>query len=81
MLIFPFFYIITYLPIGREREIEIVSFELDKACNKFPRKLLWWVLENKGIPLIMDQYIARMIKEVKTKFSTEIGCKICLGML
>lgn len=51
LLIFPFFYIITYLPIGRQREIEIVSFELEKAYNKVPRKLMWWVLEHKGIPL------------------------------
>ena len=89
-VLFSHILILNFSPKEREREREsnIVSFDLERAYDKVPKKLLWLVLDNKGIPLkfidaIKDMhygaiFIARMIGGAKTKFSFMIGFKISI---
>ena len=57
----------------KKRDLHMVFIDLEKAYDRVPRKVLWWVLEKKGIHVKYINIIKDMYEGVRTSVRTASG--------
>ena len=56
------------------RDLHLVFVDLEKACDRVPRELIWWSLRKKNVPEGYIKVIQDMYKDSLTQIQTRYGC-------
>ena len=61
---------------GKNREsykdLHIVFIDLEKAHDRVPSEVMWWVLEKKGVPLKYIKFTKEMYDEVVSSVREQV---------
>ena len=69
----------------KKKDLHMIFIDLEKACDKIPRNVMWWALDNHKVPtkyveLIKDMY-NNVVTSVEQTMVTQITSRLKLDFI